>query len=144
MRRIILASHGSLAEGMLSAVKMILGDHYCIHGYGLDKYETIQALLEAVQKEIDGASGDEIFVVCDIKSGSVHHAMIQLLKREEDIKIISGMNLGMVLELCTSQLNTRDPGILQRILETGKNDIFFLDKAAIQSLKEGKEGDSLW
>ena len=144
MRRIILASHGSLAEGMHSAAKMILGDHHCIHAYGLDRYETSQALLEAVQREVTDAADDEILILCDIKGGSVHREMLQLLNVKEDIRIITGMNLGLLLELCVSSLDTNDPNSIARILEAGKNDIICFDKALVTSMKERKEVDSLW
>jgi Phosphotransferase system, mannose/fructose-specific component IIA len=144
MRRIILASHGSLAEGMHSAAKMILGDHHNIHAYGLDQYETAQELLAAVQEAVADAADDEIFILCDIKGGSVHREMLQLLNENEDIKIITGMNLGMVLELCVSSSDTKDPENLNHILEAGKSDIICFDKALIRSMKERKEVDSLW
>lgn len=40
MRKIILASHGSMAEGVLSAAKMIMGDCEEIQALGLDRYES--------------------------------------------------------------------------------------------------------
>lgn len=144
MRRIILTSHGSLAEGMYSAEKAILGDSGSISAFGLDRYETPEALLKAVRIKIAQSPSDEIFVLCDIKNGSIHNELIQLLADPGDIRILTGMNLGMVLELCVSVLDMKKPENLNSILEAGKNGILCYDKTVIPSIRNRKESDSLW
>ena len=61
-------------------------------------------------------------IVCDIKGGSVYNALIQLLDMD-NVEIISGMNMNIVLELVIKN-------------SSGNIDI---DNA----LKEGKEGIQL-
>lgn len=50
MGKLILASHGSLAEGMKSALKMILGESIQMDAFGLDTWEQPQAILEEIKK----------------------------------------------------------------------------------------------
>ena len=53
LRNIILASHGSLAEGMLSAVRMIVGSTQGIAAYGLDTYKTPQDIYQLLKEQIE-------------------------------------------------------------------------------------------
>ena len=52
MRKVILASHGSLAEGMLSAAQMIIGDCSDIDVYGLDRYGQLQVIYQHIKKQV--------------------------------------------------------------------------------------------
>lgn len=62
MSKLILASHGSLAEGMQSALKMILGDACEASAYGLDTWEQPQNILEEIKK-LRKESLDEEFII---------------------------------------------------------------------------------
>ena len=79
MRNIILASHGSLAEGMLSAVRMIVGSTQGIAAYGLDTYKTPQDIYQLLKEQIEQNQDQEYILLCDINGGSVHnHAFMHL------------------------------------------------------------------
>lgn len=73
-------------------------------------------------KERISTSSEEFIILCDIKGGSVYNAMIQLLDMN-NVEIISGMNMNIVLELVI------------------KNSSGFID--IDNALKEGKEGIQL-
>ena len=49
MQNLILASHGSLAEGMLSAANMIVGDIEGVDAYGLDTYHSPQDIYQLLK-----------------------------------------------------------------------------------------------
>lgn len=122
MAKIILASHGGLSAGMLDSVKMIVGDL-------AEGVETFSLLPGCNPSEYAGElrerishSSEHFVIVCDIKGGSVYNALIQLLDMD-NIEIISGMNMNIVLELVIKN-------------SSGNIDI---DNA----LKEGKEGIQL-
>ena len=53
MRKMILTSHGHLAEGMQSAVNMILGCQADLEVYDLDHYEEPDMILEQVRKRVE-------------------------------------------------------------------------------------------
>ncbi|MCR0302801.1 hypothetical protein MKA48_12220 [[Clostridium] innocuum] len=76
MRNIILASHGSLAEGMLSAVRMIVGSTQGIAAYGLDAYKTPQDIYQLLKEQIEQNQDQEYILLCDINGGSVHNQLM--------------------------------------------------------------------
>ena len=97
MRKMILASHGSLAKGMKSAVSMIVGNTDYIIDFNLDDYyspDDIKAEIEDMIKD----SSDEYIVITDIKGGSVCTSLSQLC-RYENATLVTTMSLPLVLEI---------------------------------------------
>lgn len=128
---IILASHGCLASGMKSAVEMILGPSAFIACYDLERYKTPYEILA----EIKGVKGK--IIITDIFGGSVNNTLLELM--EHNI-LISGMNLGLVLEIC---LHYKDEDIaenIERMISETSNFICYVNKA-----KDSYEGgDENW
>lgn len=98
MAKLVLASHGALAQGMADSLKMIVGEGasrlevYCLHpGENPDDYA------KAKKQEIEASEETHIFVA-DIQGGSVHTALMQLTSIH-NVFVISGMNMPLVMEL---------------------------------------------
>ena len=96
MEHYILASHGSLACGMKSAVEMICGDECPLASYDLDHYDTPEDIYAAIEKQIKADPQGEYIIFTDLLGGSVHNCLLHLGQRENTI-IIAGMHLGLVL-----------------------------------------------
>lgn len=96
MEYYILASHGSLACGMKSAVEMICGDDCSLTSYDLDHYETPEDIYAAIEKQIKADLQGEYIIFTDLLGGSVHNCLLHLGQHENTV-IITGMHLGLVL-----------------------------------------------
>lgn len=143
MRRMILATHGSLAEGMKSAAVMILGDSCRADAFGLDTWGTPQAILTEVQKLIAKAPDDEYIILCDIKGGSVCNRMIELTTMP-NVTVISGLNLSLVLSLALMPEKQRLSEVLPDIIAEAQKGIQFFDASVMKKLKEKEEDDEIW
>lgn len=98
MRKIVLASHGRLAEGMLDSLGMIAG---CQEGVqALCAYTDDVPDLKAALGELVGglAEGDELVIVTDVLGGSVNNEASQF-RDVPGVYVVTGMNLGFVLSL---------------------------------------------
>lgn len=128
---IVLASHGSLASGMKSAVEMILGETDFITCYDLEEYKMPSTIFEILKNE------KEKIIVTDIFGGSVNNS---LLKLTENNLLISGMNLGLVLELCLhrNDADLRDT-VVELIAMTSRYICFVNEEK-----KKYEGGDNLW
>lgn len=96
-RKIILATHGDLASGMLDTVRMVLGESpipittYCLHP-GENPLEFATNL----EKEIARNCETNYLVITDVYGGSVCTAMLTLLDND-NVTLLTGMNVSMVL-----------------------------------------------
>lgn len=136
---IVLASHGHLAEGMLSAVEMIAGKKAYMSAYGLDTYQTPNKIYELIEEEIKKAPMDRFIICCDIKCGSIHNILVGLCEREQ-VLLVSGMNLALVLSLALSPEMEKE--ILIATMEEAKDNLMYFDKETI--LNSNLEEDKLW
>lgn len=96
---IILASHGSLAEGMVTAVRMVIRDLADdILALGLDQWETPQVIRAKVELLMKEHPQDQYIILCDIKGGSVANELMTLCIRS-GVTLVTGMNLALVISL---------------------------------------------
>lgn len=98
MERLVLASHGSLASGMKSALQMITGDISQIVAYDLDMYGTPEKIFKELKEEIKTNNHDKFIIITDLLGGSVHIHLMPLCEYK-NVFLVSGMNLGLVLEI---------------------------------------------
>ena len=78
MNKILLASHGYLAQGMKSSLEILMGANdriECLCAYVDDDTRDVAALIDAWMETRDPA--DSWFVVTDIFGGSVNNEFIQ-------------------------------------------------------------------
>ena len=95
MRRIILASHHTLAEGMKDTLQFLSGmeNVYAISAYMDEKKieDQIKEVFNNFNEE------DEVFVLTDMFGGSVNQKFFGMMS--ERIHVICGMNLPLALTL---------------------------------------------
>lgn len=137
--QIILASHGSMAEGTASAVKMIAGEQPNVSAFGLDTWETPDAVREQVEQVIAAHPEEYVVILCDIKGGSVHNRLMDLCMRDQ-VSVVSGMNLALVLALVLS--SDLDGDEVKRTVEEAKENLEYFDRQSFQNTNE--EEEELW
>ena len=131
MKGIIITSHGELARGMLETTKLFLGDDLkqveavCLKPS--DNPDDFVGVLKEACERVDG--GDGVVVFCDLLFGSPCNCMARILG--DNIEVITGMNLPMVLEVMTS----REFGDIDvaNLINTGKDGVADLKKVLEQA-----------
>jgi mannose/fructose-specific phosphotransferase system component IIA len=100
-RKLVLASHGGLATGMLDTLQMILGELPCeAETFSLLPGDSPSRIAEAVQKECAAQPDTEFLLVTDVFGASVCTALCGLVA-ESNVRLFAGMSLPMVLSLLT-------------------------------------------
>ena len=102
MTRIVLASHGRLADGMKDTLSFILGD--------LPNVSTICAYVDqdvSLRSQIDQAFAefspeDVVVVVTDLFGGSVNNEFTNVVQQRENIHLVTNMNLPLLISLLFS------------------------------------------
>lgn len=137
MIKFLLASHGNLADGMYSSVKIIMGEQNNIStlcAYVKENFD----LKKEVSKIINGLSSeDKLIVITDVFGGSVNNEFMTNLKNK-NIYLISGLNLPLVIELITNQDNEDIDSLINNALENSKDSICYCNKV-INSVQADEE-----
>ncbi|MEC5319458.1 hypothetical protein VSX61_10995 [Brenneria populi subsp. brevivirga] len=95
MRKIIIATHHRLAEGMKDTIQYILPDAGEI--IAISAYLTNTPIEEEISSVLDGINyqEDEVIVFTDMLGGSVNQTFSKHLKNK-NIHIVTGINLPVV------------------------------------------------
>ena len=118
MNTIILASHGALSQGLKQTAEMILGPATNI--YALSAYrDEDEPIEQQIQSIVSKLGKENLFILTDILGGSVNNEMIGLLKKEPAIRLITGMNLPLVISIAT-QVNPIAAADLELIIEESR------------------------
>ena len=125
---ILVASHGRFAEGIADAVHLIMGNQEQFDFVGLYEgadFEQFKATISTKITELNQGQG--VLVFTDLFAASPYNASAAVafgLKESMNIRIISGMNLSMLLEvLVARQANDQLDELYQIIMQTGKEGI---------------------
>lgn len=97
--KLLLVSHGELASGLLGSFDMIAGKNKDISAISLTD-EGISHFSKKLKEYLEEYRNDEILILCDIKGGTpFNEAYREYLANSKRIKIITGMNLPMLIEI---------------------------------------------
>lgn len=97
--QIVLVSHTGVASGMIEAVSFIIGKSAAFYAeldeHGIEKFKSnVIKIVSELDKK------DDVILVSDIPAGSPGNTAFSILESNGlNVKYISGMNLGMLLEL---------------------------------------------
>lgn len=97
-KKMILVSHGKLSAGMLHSVQMIVGENPDISCMGMMPGEHYQPMVDEVERLLKENPDTQYLVVADLLGGSVCNGMTALTGYP-NMKLIAGMNMGLVINL---------------------------------------------
>ncbi|WP_414625415.1 PTS sugar transporter subunit IIA [Enterococcus faecium] len=134
MKKIIIASHGKLSEGLKDSCEMILGDKAEKLGtFCLKPGENPNDYVKEIEPEVKEGNNEFIFL-SDIKGGSVYNALSQLCQYE-NVELYSGCNLNMLLEVVLSESMGQEVNEQKVIAET-REGITHLSKKTLSDLED--------
>ncbi len=139
MRQFILASHGSLATGMVGTIEMILGERKDLAAFSLTPEGKTEQLLRQVKAYMEANPADEYVIVTDLIGGSVHTALTSLVGMP-GVHLLSGMNLSLLLELLLLPDGEIRAEQIYSCMTKGKESILYMNDE-IKKYKEEKEDD---
>lgn len=96
MTKIILISHNKLAQGMRQAVEMIAGPQKNLTAYGLMVGQRPDDVIASFADQLP--RDEQVLILADFVGGSMCNAAMALLQRP-NVRLIGGMNMGLVLQL---------------------------------------------
>jgi len=120
---IVLVTHSRLAEEFLHAAEEIMGESLEIRTVSLDLREDAgqarQRILEVVH-EVE--SGRGVLIITDMFGGTPTNICLSLLE-EDNIEVLTGLNLPMLLKLVTERRDKTLRHLAKCLKEHGRENI---------------------
>ncbi|UYZ37383.1 PTS fructose transporter subunit IIA [Clostridium beijerinckii] len=110
MLGIVIATHGTLSNGIKDAAEVIMGNTENIATVNLNAGDDIEKLGKKINNAILGVNqGDGVAVLVDLVSASPYNQSVLVTNQldpelRDKVYIISGVNLPMLLEIINHQI----------------------------------------
>jgi mannose/fructose-specific phosphotransferase system component IIA len=100
MKNIVLLTHGDFSKGIAQSSRFIVGAVENIVALSITLNETIEQTIEMIEKSLKAFNNQlPTIIVTDLPGGSTTQAAIKFLSEHENVYLITGLNLGLLLEL---------------------------------------------
>ena len=117
---LLVVSHGSLAETLVSAAKMIVGALDGLEAYSLDwDDDTTEARehIEDAVRRLDRGGG--VLILTDMFGGTPTNLALSLLETSR-VEVVTGVNLPMIIKFTSLRGTVPLKDLAQRIAEQGR------------------------
>nr|SFZ88807.1 PTS system, mannose-specific IIB component / PTS system, mannose-specific IIA component [Loigolactobacillus rennini] len=131
--RLLLMSHGNMAQETLRSAELILGKIEQATAIGLQPEEGPDELFADAEKALAGIKPDESAVVLvDLLGGTPSNVVVRLLAAHPNLKIASGLNLPMLIDFVNQQLMGKTFDKAQ-LLTAARNGVMDVNQALADS-----------
>lgn len=142
MSKILLMTHGQMAQGMQDSIGLVFGQSDNLIVKSLNAGENIQDFRQSVKKIIEENTKDGILMLVDIFGGSPYNTAMyfyQQFKEKIDIKVVTGVNLPMLIEALASCDIMPLEELKDACISAGKDQILDSIKMFENSLEESND-----
>lgn len=99
MKHLLLISHGEFAKGMLDSIRIIAGAQENVEALCIQEDTSSEDFKLELKKKCCAYGDSQIVIISDIAGGSTTQCALTLLEEFENVSLVCGLNLGLVLEL---------------------------------------------
>lgn len=128
---IVVVTHGTMADGILDAAAMIVGDLTGVAAVTLKEMDAVEDLMERIRAAIEQVdTGDGTLVLVDLFGASPFNASARLLvgKEKSNLEVITGVNLPMVLEVAMQRSSEDLENLITIAEEAGTSGVRVLSR----------------
>lgn len=121
---LLVVTHGDLGKSLLESIAIIAGEVKCSASVGLYHGDSPVQLREEIQGKVEALdTGEGVIVLVDFYGGTPGNEVMKLLVTHK-MKVLSGVNMAMLLEIVVNREFTEDLEALARTaLQIGKESI---------------------
>lgn len=127
MRKFLITGHGTFSSGLKSSLDLILGrmDHVFV----IDAYVDGNTSIESGINDFLNLSTDqdELLVFTDLMGGSITNQVLRYALRE-NVHVISGMNLPLLIEILMADENVPMDQIIESAIINARDQITYVNK----------------
>ncbi len=104
MINILIVTHGRMAEGMCSSIKMLIGEAKNVDFVNFHEDMGQDELKEELDKKIvDVSKGNQYLIMCDIKGGTPFNVASRYSFKNANVAVFYGINLPILIEAIISR-----------------------------------------
>ena len=118
---IVVITHGRLAEELVNAARIIVGEIPAIVAVSMGWSDDVRSAREQVERAIAAAGGEDTLLLTDMFGGTPTNLSLPFLSPR--VEIVTGVNLPMLIKL-TSLRDGRLAEVARVVRDQGKDAIY--------------------
>jgi mannose PTS system EIIA component len=120
----VIVSHGQLANELVSAAETVVGDLGNVTAVSIGWHDDVEVAKQEIERAIKQVSqGRGVLLLTDMFGGTPTNISAMFIK-ENEIELVTGVNLPMVLRLATTNGDATLADIAKSVEEQGKQSIY--------------------
>lgn len=121
---ILLVTHGEFGEEIKRSAELIIGPISNCQTISLNRDDSISNLKDEVEAALDSLNqGEGVIVLVDLVGGSPFNVCSVTLKQRRNFKLLSGLNLSMIVEGAMMRETMRLDDLTKHCKQTGINSV---------------------
>ena len=140
---LVVTGHANFGSGMTSSVNLIAGEQEAYQYVDFLPTYSTEDLAAELNKALDALKNCErVIIFTDLMGGTPFNTAAQLGRDRENVRILAGTNLPMLVEVVMSRKFMDDlDGLVDSLLQTGKEQVAkFEFKQALQEEPGDEDG----
>ena len=140
---LVVTGHANFGSGMTSSVNLIAGEQEAYQYVDFLPTYSTEDLAAELNKALDALKDCEgVIIFTDLMGGTPFNTAAQLGRDRENVRILAGTNLPMLVEVVMSRKFMDDlDGLVDSLLQTGKGQVAkFEFKQALQEEPGDEDG----
>ncbi|WP_346353016.1 mannose/fructose/sorbose PTS transporter subunit IIA [Azotosporobacter soli] len=119
---LIVCTHGKFSEELVKASEMIFGKQEKVKCITFEPGESADGLVEKYKTAIaELGEKDGVLFVVDLFGGSPYNAASRIVAQHENMDIVAGVNLPMLLEVYMPRTFMGLPDLVETAMTAGRN-----------------------
>jgi len=119
----IIVSHGKLAEELLNALNIILGEVVNIDAISIGWYDDVEESKKKISQSLQSVNKKNgVLIFTDMFGGTPSNLSFSFIK-DNQIEIITGVNLPMLIKFASLQRSNNLKAVAKKVVEQGRKNI---------------------
>ena len=119
----VIVTHGQLANELVSAAEMIVGEIHHITAVSIGWHDDVDVAREEVERAIQRVDvGSGVLLLTDMFGGTPTNLAATFLGQAE-VEVVTGVNLPMVIKLATQDKDEQLGDLARRVRDQGQQQI---------------------
>ncbi len=119
----IIVSHGKLAEELLNALNIILGEVVNIDAISIGWYDDVEESKKKINQSLQAVNKKSgVLIFTDMFGGTPSNLSFSFID-DNQIEIITGVNLPMLIKFASLQRSNNLKDVAKKVVEQGKKNI---------------------
>lgn len=120
----VIVTHGQLANELVSAAEMIVGEIHHITAVSIGWHDDVDVAREEIDRAIRRVdTGKGVLLLTDMFGGTPTNIAATFIG-QANVEVVTGVNLPMVIKLATQDEGEQLADLARRVLDQGQQQIY--------------------